>query len=115
MWEYDDDSNRPPSASELCRYEADCQGELHPDYEWILTDYDVWMRNPHFKGPRTEGHPNDPEMTPDEQLHDDMRRASRMIMASATAEYRITKAVDDSVNLPWEPGYEDLDDSDIPF
>ena len=32
-----------------------------PSYEnrqWILTDYDVWVRNPHYRGPE-QRHPED--------------------------------------------------------
>jgi hypothetical protein len=34
-------------------------GSEKPEREWILTDYDVWVRNPYFTGVRTEGHPED--------------------------------------------------------
>lgn len=34
-------------------------GSEKPDHEWILTDYDVWERNPFFTGVRTNGHPED--------------------------------------------------------
>lgn len=57
MWQ--DDDNGPPSANELLRWEADAIGEGKPDVEWVLTDYDVWMRNPHYTGTRTKGHPED--------------------------------------------------------
>ena len=29
---------------------ADVVGSEHPERSWILTDYDVWVPNPHFKG-----------------------------------------------------------------
>ena len=29
---------------------ADVVGGEHPERPWILTDYDVWVPNPHFKG-----------------------------------------------------------------
>lgn len=57
MW--NDDYDYPPTANELLRWEADSIGEHHPDREWVLTDYDVWMRNPHYTGVRTNGHPED--------------------------------------------------------
>ena len=28
------------------------------NYQWILTDYDVWVRNPHYTGPE-QRHPED--------------------------------------------------------
>lgn len=31
-------------------------GDLQPDRQWLLTDYDVWVRNPHYTGP-DQGHP----------------------------------------------------------
>lgn len=34
-------------------------GEMHPEREWILSDWDVWERNPFFMGKRTNGHPED--------------------------------------------------------
>lgn len=57
MWQ--DDDNRPPPADELLRWEASALGEQDPEAEWVLTNYDVWMRNPYYTGPRTEGHPED--------------------------------------------------------
>ena len=35
-------------------------GETVPDQEWLLHDYDVWVRNPHYtgeKGPHPEDDP----------------------------------------------------------
>ena len=29
------------------------------DHEWILTDYDVWVKNPYFTGVPTNIHPED--------------------------------------------------------
>ena len=34
-------------------------GSEKPEREWILTDYDVWVRNPYFTGTPTAGHPED--------------------------------------------------------
>lgn len=34
-------------------------GSEKPNQEWILTDYDVWERNPYFTGVRTNRHPED--------------------------------------------------------
>lgn len=57
MWQDDDD--RPPTGNELLRWEAAALGEQDTEAEWVLTNYDVWMRNPYYTGPRTEGHPDD--------------------------------------------------------
>ena len=29
-----------------------------PDRQWLLSDYDSWERNPHYRGP-DQGHPED--------------------------------------------------------
>lgn len=34
-------------------------GRDHPDRAWILTDYDVWIRNPFYNGPPNPRHPED--------------------------------------------------------
>lgn len=34
-------------------------GAEKPDHEWILTDYDVWEKNPHFTGVPSGLHPED--------------------------------------------------------
>lgn len=41
-------------------------GDLFADRQWILTDYDVWVRNPHYFGPE-QPHP---EETMDDYLLD---------------------------------------------
>jgi hypothetical protein len=33
-------------------------GAERPDRQWLLTDYDVWVKNPHYCGP-DQGHPED--------------------------------------------------------
>lgn len=33
-------------------------GEERPEAAWLLTSYDVWVRNPHYKGPPVP-HPED--------------------------------------------------------
>ena len=34
-------------------------GMEKPHHEWILTDYDVWVKNPYFTGVATNTHPED--------------------------------------------------------
>ena len=33
-------------------------GQDREDQQWILSDYDTWERNPHYRGP-DQGHPED--------------------------------------------------------
>lgn len=40
------------------RDEANVYGALDPDCCWYLTGYDVWVRNPHYRGP-DQPHPED--------------------------------------------------------
>ena len=42
-------------------------GELHPDQAWVLTDRDVWHKNPNYKGPE-EPYPEDVHYWIDEYL-----------------------------------------------
>jgi hypothetical protein len=99
MWGYDDD-NRPPSHHELMRWEADAVGEHRPDHEWILTNYDVWVKNPHYKG-EPGPHPEDDYMEPDERLHDDMCRASRLCMRLVNGDYRVVPPIVNDDDLPF--------------
>lgn len=46
------------SDADMDRHEADMHGQYNTDQEWILSDRDVWYRNPSFVG--TPGrHPED--------------------------------------------------------
>lgn len=45
---YDDDRLATPD--EACREFAANVGEDRPTQAWILTDYDTWERNPHYRG-----------------------------------------------------------------
>jgi len=55
------------SESEADRAYAAGVGAEHPEREWVLSDRDVWYRNPYFTGIPTGGHPEDgpPPWTPD--------------------------------------------------
>jgi hypothetical protein len=44
--------------ADACREYAANAGADQPDRPWILTDFDVWMPNPHFVGDRGP-HPED--------------------------------------------------------
>lgn len=49
---------RVASPAEAMAEYADNVGIDRPDMAWILTDYDVWMANPHYCGPAVR-HPED--------------------------------------------------------
>lgn len=54
------DEDRIASNSEaLAEYAANA-GEDRPDCAWILTDWDVWVPNPKYRGPPVP-HPEDYE------------------------------------------------------
>jgi hypothetical protein len=56
-WNEDD---RPATHDEAMQEFARNVGyeDRHKDYQWILTDYDVWVINPHYRG-RPQPHPED--------------------------------------------------------
>lgn len=63
MWEYENSLwNESLTQGELiqgaCREYAQNYGKDHPNKEWILTDFDVWVRNPHYTG-EPGPHPED--------------------------------------------------------
>ncbi len=45
------------SIAEWDAFEAKLEGEKHPDRCWILSDRDVWYRNPYYTGPE-QPHPD---------------------------------------------------------
>ena len=46
------------SISEFAQSEAHFLGGRWPDREWLLTDQDFWIRNPHYTG-KPGRHPED--------------------------------------------------------
>ena len=36
-------------------------GDCYPDRCWLLNDYDVWVRNPHYRGPELPHPEDDPD------------------------------------------------------
>jgi hypothetical protein len=48
----------PTSASEWDRADASARGARHPEQAWVLSDRDVWHRNPYYQGPPVP-HPED--------------------------------------------------------
>lgn len=64
-----DESDFGPLATDADwdRLEARELGADRPDQQWILTDRDVWHRNPFYTGP-DQGHPEDVEYYDDDDL-----------------------------------------------
>lgn len=53
-----DDTDHLATYSEaMTEYACNIGGE-YPEHAWLLTDYDVWVRNPHYSGPPVR-HPED--------------------------------------------------------
>lgn len=50
MWGIEPEFEWKATPADAMRQYADVVGNDHPDREWILTDYDVWVQNPHYKG-----------------------------------------------------------------
>ena len=48
----------PASAYEQCCFQTQAMGEATPDQAWLLTDMDIWIANPFYKGP-PQDHPED--------------------------------------------------------
>ena len=57
MREFDEE---PTSAGEWDRFEARDAGSNKPQQPWILSDRDVWYKNPFYEGPEVP-HPEDDE------------------------------------------------------
>ena len=55
-----DDDTRLATVAEADREYADNVGRQRPDVCWILSDRDVWYRNPCYQGPPVR-HPEDPD------------------------------------------------------
>ena len=44
----------PSSVDDMIREQARYDGQFCPQREWLVSDFDSYVRNPHYKGPRTE-------------------------------------------------------------
>lgn len=44
----------PSSTTDMIREQARYDGQFCPTTEWLLSDFDSWVRNPHYKGVRTD-------------------------------------------------------------
>ena len=63
MYSHEDLFYDPPSYGGTPQQEAHAEmtqifGMENPDSQWILTDYDVWVKNPYYHGPEQQ-HPED--------------------------------------------------------
>jgi len=47
------------TVADACREYATNVGAEYPAREWLLTDYDAWVPNPHYFGPPTGVHPEE--------------------------------------------------------
>ena len=47
------------SLHDHCVVQAQIDGALRPDRAWVLSDIDVWVRNPHWNGQGSDRHPED--------------------------------------------------------
>lgn len=56
----DDENFTYASDAEIDRYVTYDKGAALSDHAWILSDRDVWYRNPHYAGPPVP-HPDDDE------------------------------------------------------
>lgn len=55
---YGRDEDRLATPGEAMREYAEIVGGENADCAWLLTDYDVWVKNPHYRGP-PQPHPED--------------------------------------------------------
>jgi len=60
------DSPFPTTTDDMMRHQADMIGFNCPEKAWILTSWDVWIKNPHYQGPE-EPHPEDYPYEEDEE------------------------------------------------
>ena len=80
----DDDYGQLATPADAMREYADWVGSENPGRCWILTDYDVWMRNPHYTGPAV---PHPEEYDPEEcDFTDEEVAAMRTVRELADAE-----------------------------
>lgn len=83
----EDEIGQLATPADAVREYADNAGMDRPDQEWLLHDWDVWVRNPHYTG-KPGPHPEeDPEDYPDDVLPEPR----------------------------WEPGFGGDEPDDIPF
>jgi len=69
-YDYDEEFGPLATPRDAMREYADWVGAESPDVPWILTDYDVWVPNPHYHGPAVP-HPEEAVDYPDDYLCED--------------------------------------------
>lgn len=69
--DYEDD--RPIAWSQAVREWAWVVGAERLDQQWLLSDYDTWELNPHYKGP-AQGHPESYQEEYEQHYHDSLER-----------------------------------------
>jgi hypothetical protein len=63
--DYEDDRNdRLATPSEAISEYAANAGRMFPDRAWLLTDWDVWVANPFYQGPKVR-HPEEDDYEDD--------------------------------------------------
>lgn len=58
MWGIEPEWEWKATPADAIRQWANVVGAEYPDRAWILSDYDVWVENPFYKGP-PQPHPEE--------------------------------------------------------
>lgn len=104
-----DASDFPSTETELDNDEAYELGRLRPDQAWVLTDRDVWHKNPFYKG-RPVPHPED------YQFDQDIIEEGQQVAAYADAQAQATRDEEErELQLREETLRDVIGDEDIPF
>lgn len=92
------DEDRLATPADAMREYAVNVGREHPDWAWVLTDYDVWVRNPHYVGP--------PRLDPESE---------GWMMSKGATQAEVLAAAAHEASWGKTTRAPDLDDADIPF
>jgi hypothetical protein len=68
----DDGDDHLATPQEAVQEYARNAGADHPEQAWLLHDWDVWVRNPHYRGPPVR-HPEDYDAEEAENLTEEAR------------------------------------------
>lgn len=91
MFGHDHEPDRVATPAEACKEFAWNYGMDHPDKAWLLSDYDTWEKNPHYKGPPVP-HPEDDDY--------DHRYVGRLLTAADAKQFVLAgRAVITAVSL----------------
>jgi hypothetical protein len=72
----------PSTLADLDRADANARGAARPDRQWVLSDRDVWYRNPFYVGP-DQAHPEDEYGVDETQEAYEARLAAKAARAAA--------------------------------